>query len=134
MRLFQEDLASEPFWMLVACVLVNKAPWSRASAVLDEVKYKWPNAADIASAEEAELAPVLRPLGFGNIRARNLTALGRAWIVAAPASAAEVYGLPGCGKYAADSWAIFVDGDSSVEPSDLKLLSYLSERDIRRAA
>ncbi|KKK75781.1 hypothetical protein LCGC14_2870280 [marine sediment metagenome] len=35
--------------------------------------------------------------------------------------------LPGCGKYAADSWAIFMEGRLDVEPNDGKLNWYLDK-------
>jgi hypothetical protein len=49
-RLFQEDLRTEPFWMLVACVLVNVTRWGQARSVLDGIRARWPTAADLAAA------------------------------------------------------------------------------------
>jgi hypothetical protein len=36
--------------------------------------------------------------------------------------------MPGCGKYAADSWAVFVEGRTDVEPDDGKLNWYIDRR------
>ena len=64
-RLFQEDLRTEPFWMLVACVLVNVTRWAQARPVLDGIRATWPTAAGLAAADlsevETEQATVARP-------------------------------------------------------------------------
>lgn len=36
--------------------------------------------------------------------------------------------LSGCGRYASDSWAIFVEERRDVEPTDGKLKWYLQEK------
>jgi len=37
-RLFQEDLRSEPYWMLVACILVNRTRWAQAWPVFNGLR------------------------------------------------------------------------------------------------
>ena len=126
-RLFQESLRQRPFWMLLACVLVNRTTWEQARPV-----FKWlvktHTIRTLAEARPRSLCRVLKPLGIWRQRSRSLPALARAWLVHRPTCAADVLALPGCGKYAADSWAIFVDDDLNVEPKDGKLNWYLERR------
>src|SRR5712692_7984660 len=73
-RLFQEDLRTEPFWMLVACVLVNVTRWAQARPVLDGIRARWPTAAGLAAADLSEVEQVVRCLGLGRGRAAKLVA------------------------------------------------------------
>lgn len=124
--LFQEEWRRDPFWMLVGCVLLNRATWRVAAGVHAALREGWPTAADLAAADPRELAPLVRRLGFGRHRAETLPLLGAAFAARAPRTAADVAELPGCGRYAADSWAIFVEGRRDVRPTDARLREYLS--------
>jgi len=53
--------------------------------------------------------------------------MAKAWLQGRPTCYDDVLKFPGCGKYAADSWAIFVEGRTDVEPSDGKLNWYLDK-------
>src|SRR6266851_7830278 len=97
-RLFQEDLRTEPFWMLVACVLVNVTRWGQARSVLDGIRSRWPTAADLAAADLSEVEQVVRCLGLGRRRAAKLVGLAAAWSRAEPRSRDDVLSLPGCGE------------------------------------
>lgn len=114
-----------PFWMLVACQLVNRASWEVAEGVLSRVRAKWPEPSALEFADADALARVLRPIGLQNGRARNLIAFARAWRLTRPATRDDVLSMPGCGPYAADAWAIFIEGRRDVDPTDGKLNWYL---------
>ena len=124
-RLFQEDLRTEPFWMLVACVLVNVTRWAQARPVLDAIRARWPTAAHLAAADPSEIEQLVRCLGLWRGRSPKLVGLAAAWSQGEPRSRSDVLSLPGCGAYAADSWEIFVLGSQDVVPTDRSLLSYL---------
>ncbi len=123
-RLFQETLRRRPFWMLLACQLVNLTTWEQARPV-----HRWIMShfmiVDLADAEPDMLHEVLRPLGLWRRRAIIIPRFASAWLHGRPRTYDDVLRLPGCGKYAADSWAIFVTGRSDVEPNDGKLNWYL---------
>lgn len=126
--LFQEHLKDNPFWMLVACSLVNLTTWQQAQPVLKELMLRYPSPSHLAQALPEDLHSALRPLGLWRRRAISLTQFAQEWLrVGAPKSTMDIYRLPGCGKYAADSWAIFVEGRTDVEPTDGKLSWYLSQ-------
>jgi len=131
--MFQEALRAEPFWMLVACQLVNRATWTKARGVLTEVRRAWSTPWLLADAEFGDLEVILRPLGLSAGRTRNLTAFAAEWRKHSLTTSwgdltrEKVLALPGCGPYDADSWAIFVEGRRDVMPTDHKLTWYARE-------
>lgn len=132
--LFQEALAAEGdlgrFWMLVACCLANRTGWhAQAKAAFLLVRGRWPTPSELARSRVTELQAALRPLGLWRARCRSLRLLARAWHEGhRPACADDVYAFPGCGRYASDAWAIFVEGRTDVEVTDGWLLRYLEQR------
>lgn len=127
-RLFQEDLRHFPFLMLVACQLVNLTTWEVARGPFGQLVALAPTPAALAATRPERIGPLLRPLGLWRRRATTLPRFADAWLRGEPRSYDEVLGLPGCGKYAADSWAIFVDGRTDVWPTDGKLRWYMEQR------
>lgn len=124
-RLFQQDLLDEPFWMLAACSLVNLTTWDVAREALAWLRGRYVHPAVLAVAREEDLHEALRPLGLWRRRARSLIKLAMAYQAAPPRTSDDVLRLPGCGAYAAASWAIFQEGRTDVETRDGKLLWHL---------
>jgi endonuclease III len=124
--LFQEWI-QDPFWMVVACQLVNLTTWRQARPAFDWLVdvYEGPEA--LAHAGLYELYLPLRPLW--RRRAVILPRFSHAWLRSRPTTAEELSGLPGCGWYACDSWAIFVEGRRDVAPIDGKLIWFLDRRE-----
>lgn len=125
-ELFQERLRETPFWMLVACSLVNLTTWQQAKPALEAILERYGRPEELARAEPTDLHDVLRPLGLWRRRAVSLVRLAGRWLEVDHASV-NIKSLPGCGKYAADSWAIFVEGRTDVDPTDGKLSWYLKQ-------
>ncbi len=130
--LFQEALAGEPFWLLVGCVLVNRATWTVASSVHASIRGRWPTPFDLAAAPEADVRREVARLGLAARRARFLGSLARAWIARPPRTRSDVLGMPGCGPYAADSWALFVERRGDVRPTDRRLLEFMKHEGLGR--
>jgi endonuclease III len=107
--------------MLVACVLLNRTRGSVAAPVLGRLLERYPTPGAMAAARPVDLARRLRRLGLHRQRARTLIALSSAWA----AGERELERLPGVGRYAMDSWAIFQEGRTDVEPTDAVLRAYL---------
>lgn len=128
-RLFQERLRHSPFWMIVACQLVNQTTWRQAEPAFRSLLAMYVTPGRLSRAAPEDLHDVLRPLGLWRRRSVSLTRLALAWSKIPPTCYDEVSALPGCGKYAADSWAIFVEGRLDVEPRDGKLNWYLRRID-----
>lgn len=99
-----------------------------ARTVHSRLKLKYRGPEGLAAADPEDLQPIIRRLGLWRQRSRSLVNLAREWIERPPTVADDVMGLPGCGKYAADSWAIFVEGRTDVEPNDGKLNWYIARK------
>jgi methyl-CpG-binding domain protein 4 len=121
--LLQELLAApDPWRLLVGCVLLNRTRREQADLVWPRLFARWPDAPALADADPGELAELLRPLGLWRQRSRSLRELSAAWA----AGERDVRRLPGCGEYAAASYAIFVDGQlPDREPADPELRAFL---------
>jgi len=113
--------------MVVACCLVNRTTWEKARLVHSRLKLRFKTPTLLALAEPRDLHDMLRPLGLWRQRSRSLIKMARTWYYLQPETAEDIAKLPGCGKYAADSWAIFIQNRSDVEPNDGKLNWYLSK-------
>lgn len=133
--LFQEKLKAKPFWMLVGCVLVNRAQWTVAAPIhAGLMKSTLGTPAGLLMIPEGELVAELRPLGFQVSRARHLRNLAACFRDEPPLTVGEVRGIVGCGDYAADSWAIFIGGKRNLRPKDKRLKEFLVEERRRRLA
>lgn len=66
---------SSAFELLVATVLSAQTTDQRVNAVTGELFSRWPDASALASADEDDLAALLRPLGMGPTRARRIRSL-----------------------------------------------------------
>ena len=127
-HLFQERLLKNPFWMLVACQLVNQTTWRQAKPAFLWLRATYRDAVGLSRADPADLHEAMRPLGLWKRRSEMLVRFARAWLSGPPSDYEGVLALPGCGKYAADSWAIFVAGRLDVEPNDGKLNWYVERQ------
>jgi len=114
--------------MLVACHLVNRASWSVARAVLYEILFRWPTVLSLSDADDEELKKIVRPLGFHTKRSLTIMRLARSYLFSPePMTADDVERLPGCGRYAADSWKIFVEGHRDIAVTDGRLQWFLEK-------
>ena len=120
-ELLQERIkVFDPWRMLVACTLLNQTGWQQVEKVIWKLFDDYPTPDDL-SAAGPELEQLIRPLGFYNRRAKSLRNMSNAYRLGMWVDPIE---LPGVGRYARDSWALFVENDSSVRPKDHKLAAY----------
>lgn len=112
--LVQEMYYPDGFKCLVCCMLLNKCRGETVRAVLDPLFGKFPDASTMSTAEEADLAAILKPLGLQNQRAKRLVQFAKAF----DAGFQDVRELPGVGNYAADFWRIFFLEELGDEPPD----------------
>ena len=124
-RLFQERLRFNPFWMIVACQLVNLTTWKQAEPTFRWLLATYLTPTVLADAAPDDLHEAMKPLGLWRRRSIMLIRFAHAWSQERPGCYDDVLKLPGCGKYAADSWAIFVEQRLDVQPKDGKLGWYI---------
>ncbi|CAK1367998.1 unnamed protein product [Cercospora beticola] len=77
--IIQEKTWQEPFWMIVATVLLNKTTGRQAAPTFWKIKRRWPEAADLANADYDELFEMIKHLGLQHQRTKRLQALAAAW-------------------------------------------------------
>jgi endonuclease III-like uncharacterized protein len=132
-----EEVADDPFKLIVATMLLNKTTGRAAIPVFRILMSQWPNPEKMVEGSyirmcstlilsfllfavpESTLEHLLHPLGLSNIRAKRLIELSRMYISSPPSiqvlhkSRAKgepptpISHLPGVGKYAIDSYRIF---------------------------
>lgn len=129
-RLFQEDLRSDPFWMLVACILINRTHWRQVRPVLERLRERCQDAKGLLRAPLEEILEIVRPLGLYNRRTSLLRRFALDWLDRKPKTSADVAKCSGCGPYAVQSYMIFVEDryPPLSEVTDHKLLWYVERR------
>ena len=126
--IFQQWLKHEPFWMIVACMLVNMTHWKQARPVFDWMRQEDESNKDpnwFLTVDREWLEEHIECLGFVKRRSNNLISMAEAWIKNPPETRDDIMDLPGCGKYAADTWSIFIENRTDVNPTDKDLRWYM---------
>lgn len=122
----QELYAGEPYKLLIGCILCNQSRGRMALTVMHDLFLKYPSIEDIVESELTKLTEILRPLGLQNRRAMTLVKFAKAWIGASESDYLE--DLPGVGKYASDSFRLFIHHDWSIVPEDKELKAYMKSK------
>lgn len=120
--LLQEIYQPDGWKMLTCCMLLNLTNRKQVDTIRDELFSKYPTPKDMMNANQSELAELLKPLGLYNRRAKSLKKMSEGYVKGFK-SVDELYGI---GQYAMDSWEIFQNNNTDVNPTDKVLLSYLN--------
>ncbi|KAJ5166743.1 uncharacterized protein N7482_005524 [Penicillium canariense] len=83
--LVQEQLAHEPFKLIIATIFLNRTRGGVALPVLFKVFERYPTIEAIASADLAEFVSMIHCLGFQNQRAKKCIAIAQLWETDPPA-------------------------------------------------
>lgn len=118
--LIQEEHRNNPWRMLVCCICLNQTSIKQVRSVIDIFFASFPDAFSCARASPEQIASIIRPLGIYNRRAKTLRAMSEAW--SSGVWAGDPKNLPGIGRYALDSWKIFVDGEIPEGPVEEAVL------------
>ena len=121
-ELLQEIYFDDPWKSQVCCILLNCTRRVQVDKIRDELFSRYSTPERMAAANSEELAELLRPLGFYNRRARSLIRFSSEWIGQNWVHPRELYGI---GQYAADSWDIFYNGRTDINPDDGVLVKYV---------
>lgn len=82
--LIQEQLAHDPFRLLIATIFLNRTRGGVALPVLFQVFEKYPTIENMATAEPSELVSMIHCLGLHNRRATKCIDLARTWLANPP--------------------------------------------------
>ena len=121
--LLQEIYLTDPWKMLVCCMLLNLTNRKQVDTVREELFTKYKTPKDMMNADHRELADILKPLGLYNRRATSLRLMSAGYINGFK-SVDELYGI---GQYAKDSWEIFQNKNNNIKPTDKVLQEYLRQ-------
>lgn len=129
--MIQEIYKDDPWKLLIGCIMLNRTNHRQVRSVIVNFFEKWPDAETAAEADEAEMAQMLKPLGFYNRRAITVKKFSKMysdmvfWFDNLEWSN-DIKDLPGIGKYASDSYEIFVNNNHNIKPTDKELIKYLN--------
>jgi methyl-CpG-binding domain protein 4 len=123
MAILQQEFQHDPWKMLIACIMLNQTSNKNVRQVIYEFFEKWPNPHSLSQADPNAIREQIRPLGFYNIRTQRILRFNEDYQRKAFNRAHELYGI---GKYADDSYEIFIRGNLDVQPTDKILLRYLA--------
>lgn len=125
--LLQEELWHEEdvWWrwkILVICTMLNLTRSCQVRSVMGAFFSRFPDPAE-ASDEDAqvEMSLILRHLGMHNRRARSIRTMSEGYLRGLP-----VDELHGVGRYAHDSWRIFVQREIFPDVEDKELKNYIA--------
>ena len=121
--LLQEIYLTDPWKMLVCCMLLNLTNRKQVDTVREELFTRYKTPKDMMNADHRELADILKPLGLYNRRATSLRLMSAGYINGFK-SVDELYGI---GQYAKDSWEIFQNKNNNIKPTDKVLQEYLRQ-------
>jgi len=82
--LIQEELATDPFALLVAITFLIRTKGTAAIPVFRELMAAYPGPADLAGAEPAAITAPIRPLGLSAVRCAAIQRYARMWILRPP--------------------------------------------------
>ena len=121
--LLQEIYLTDPWKMLVCCMLLNLTNRKQVDTVREELFTKYRTPKDMMNADHRELADTLKPLGLYNRRATSLRLMSAGYINGFK-SVDELYGI---GQYAKDSWEIFQNKNNNIKPTHKVIQEYLRQ-------
>ena len=125
MAIIQQEFQHDPWKMLVGCIMLNQTHNRQVRRVIYDFFEKYPNPESINEDAIPDITERLRPLGFYNRRASTILRFSREYINKEndQRNISDLYGI---GKYAMDSYEIFINGNTNVEPTDKILRRYLA--------
>ncbi|EEF47991.1 uncharacterized protein LOC8285365 [Ricinus communis] len=120
--LLQEDHASDPWRVLVICMLLNCTTGKQVRGVISDFFTLCPDAKAATEAKTEEIEKIIVPLGLQKKRAVMIQRLSQEYLADDWTHVTQLHGV---GKYAADAYAIFCTGKwDQVRPKDHMLNYY----------
>lgn len=121
--IIQQEFQHDPWKMLIGCIMLNQTSNKNVRQVIYDFFDRWPTPQSVINANPEDIRDLIRPLGFYNIRTGRIQRFSLEYIEKRFINASELYGI---GKYADDSYEIFIKGNLNVNPTDKILIRYLN--------
>ena len=123
MAIIQQEFQHDPWKMLIGCIMLNQTSNKNVRQVIYSFFDRWPTPQSVIDANPTDICYHIRPLGFYNRRTATIQRFSREYIEKSFNRASELHGI---GKYADDSYEIFIKGNLNVDPTDKILIRYLA--------
>lgn len=120
--IIQQEFQHDEWKMLVGCIMLNQTHNRQVRRVIYEFFERYPTPNTITPECIPDMVERLRPLGFYNRRANTILKFSQQYLKGEHSHISELYGI---GKYASDSYEIFINNNLNVNPSDKILRAYL---------
>ena len=124
-RLIQEYYLGENWKMVVCCILLNQTTNQQVRKILPRLFELIPGPDSVLAIDPELIQSTIKSTGFSKIKTERIVAMSKKWLE----GFSDVKELPGVGRYASDSWEIFVNNNYSLEVTDKKLKMYLERFD-----
>ena len=118
----QEIYRDDPWKMLIICFMLNQTSFKQVDKIKDTFFKRFPGPLAFLQGSDEEIIEMIKPLGFYNRRYKVWKEFSKAWL---EGDWEKIEELPGVGKYAADSWKLFQDGDINISVEDKELIKYV---------
>lgn len=130
LSLIQEEIrdAKPDDWewrILIVSMMLNLTTGKQVRGVMGSFFAKYPTARVARSADLTEMAGLIKPLGLYNRRASAIVKMSQEYDFWAHHERDDIACLFGIGKYALDSWTIFVQGEIVEDVQDHRLSEYV---------
>jgi methyl-CpG-binding domain protein 4 len=119
----QEIYRDDPWKMLIVCMMLNQTSYKQVDKIREKFFTRFPDAWTFIRSKDEDIINIIRPLGFYNRRCKTWKAFSKSFILG---SYDKIEDLPGVGKYAADSWKIFQEGNINIKVEDKELKKYVT--------
>jgi len=128
MAILQEEFCNQDvdnlgYRMLVACIMLNQTSNKNVRKIIYSFFDRWPTPNSVIESSEEEIREHIKPLGFYNTRSKRLKRFALEYLTKPFVKISELHGI---GKYAEDSYEIFIKGNRNVNPTDKILQRYLA--------
>ncbi|CAD6205047.1 unnamed protein product [Miscanthus lutarioriparius] len=121
-KLLQENYASDPWKVIVICMLLNLTQGKQVRKKVKGFFKRYPDPQTAYTADPEKMAKYLAPLGLQRVKTNRIQKFSKAYVGEEWTYITELCGV---GKYAADAYAIFCAGRANeVVPKDHKLVDY----------
>lgn len=121
-QMIQQIFITEPWKIFIGCIMLNQTTGTQVHKVIYKFFEKYPTPDSVIKGKVSSIENMIRPLGLYKRRAKTIKRFSHDFLHKEWVRPSECYGI---GKYAEDSWDIFVMKRYDTKPNDKELKAYL---------
>ena len=122
MDIIQNHYKEDPWKMCIACILLNQTSNQQARPILKNLFDKFPTPKKMLAAKDSDIVEIIKSAGLYNRRTATIKKFTREYIKKEYSHISELYGM---GRFASDSYEIFINRNYCISPTDKVLTKYL---------